>query len=310
MKTSIQNKKQKFIINTSFLEKRHWQYIMLFFLALIWGSSFILMKKGLRSFSPYQVAAFRIFLTFLFFLPFTFRILHKLNRKNIGFLIIIGFVGNALPAFMYTIGQTEVNSSLAGILNSLVPLFTMIVGVTIYKTSTGWVNVLGVFSGLTGAIGLIYYGSEMFMHGNIWYSIFIIVAVLGYAISSNVNKENLSELNGFAVTALSFFLIGPWAGIYLLFSNLEINFTTEGAILDFTFVAILSFFSSFIAVTLLYTLMKYTTTIFATSVTYIIPVFAIIWGLIDGEQILPAQFIWIFIILLGIYLVNYKKKKN
>lgn len=294
----------------SILQSLKGQYAMLFILAFIWGSSFILMKKGLQSFSANLVAGLRIFITFLFFLPFTIRILHKLTKRNLKFLLVVGFIGNGAPAILFTTGQTEISSSLAGILNSLTPLFTLLVGISLFKTSTGWKNILGVIIGLSGTIGLILNGEGLFLTGNLWFALFIVVATVCYAVSTNIIKEQLNELDGFSVAALSFFLIGPWAGAYLLFSDISESFAAPGAYANFGFIVLLAFFSSFLAVILFNMLIKFTTSLFATSVTYIIPVFAIFWGLADGEKIRLGQFIWIAVILFGIYMVNQKIKKN
>ena len=292
------------------MEIRQWQYALLLFLALIWGSSFILMKRGLESFSSNQVAALRIFLTFIFFLPFIFRQIKKLNRNNFWPLLLVGIVGNGVPSLMFTIGQTEVSSALAGILNSLTPLFTLIVAVAVFKVRASWRNVLGVVIGLAGAVGLIVYGEGLFFSGNLWYSMFIVVAAFCYAISSNVIKEKLANLSGIAVTALAFLMVGPWAGAYLAFSDLPAAFVDLEDWRNFGSIMLLAFFSSFFAVTLFYSLIKHTTTIFATSVTYIIPVFAIVWGILDGEKFQFFQFLWIIVILAGVYLVNTKAKNK
>ena len=294
----------------SILENQRGQYIMLLVLAFIWGSSFVLMKKGLQSFSANQVAGLRIFITFLLFLPFTFRIFHKLNRKNLVFLLIVGFIGNGIPAILFTTGQTEISSALAGILNSLTPLFTLLVGLSLFKTSTGWKNIIGVITGLSGTVGLILNGEGLFLTGNLWFALFIIAATVCYALSTNIIKEKLQGLDGFSVAALSFFLIGPWAGVYLLTSDFTTAIVADGALANFGFIVLLAFFSSFLAVILFNMLIKFTTSLFATSVTYIIPVFAIFWGLADGESIKFGQFIWIGVILFGIYLVNQKIKKS
>ncbi len=287
-----------------FLKDKRWQYVMLFFLAFIWGSSFILMKKGLQSFNAGQVAGLRIFLTFLFYIPFIINRYRKLNKGNLLFILIVGFIGNAFPAILFTLGQTELSSSLAGILNSLVPLFTLFIGFLFFKSKTAWKNILGIIIGLSGTIGLIYNGQEQFATGNLWYSLFIILATIFYSISANIIKEKLRGLDGLTIATLSFLVVGPFAGIYLCFTDLEYAFSTPNALENFKYIVFLALFSSFLAVALFNMLIKYTSTIFATSVTYIIPVFAILWGVLDNETISFIQILFMFTILIGIYLVN------
>ncbi len=289
-----------------FLIKRQWQFILLFIIAFIWGTSFILMKKGIETFSAEQVAGLRIFLTFLFFLPFIAKRARRLTKSNLRYILIVGFIGNAFPALLFTLGQTELSSSFAGILNSLVPLFTLFVGLMFFRTRTAWKNVVGIVLGLLGTVGLILKGEDQFATGNMWFSLFIILATIFYSISANVIKEKLKELDGLSITALSFLVIGPFAGLYLCFLDLPASFQSPDALNSFMYIVYLSFFSSFLAGVIFNVLIKYTSTIFATSVTYIIPVFAVLWGLLDGESISLIQILFMLIILAGIYLVNRK----
>jgi drug/metabolite transporter (DMT)-like permease len=286
------------------LNKKSWQWVLLLILAFIWGTSFILMKRGLESYSNKQVAAFRMFFSFLIFLPVIIKRIKKINKKNIKSLLLVGFVGNMIPAFLFTKAQTQIDSSLAGILNSLTPLFTLIIGIFLYKSQVKLINIIGLVLGFLGAMGLIYNGTADFLKGSHWYAVFVVIATLCYGISVNEIKYKLKDLDGVTIASLSFFLIGPAAGIMLLFSDFSVALNTENYLRNLGFIAILALFSSVIAVTFFNILIKYTSAIFAASVTYIIPIFAILWGMFDGEKITINEILWGFVILLGIYLVN------
>jgi drug/metabolite transporter (DMT)-like permease len=292
------------------LTKKYWQWILLLVLAFIWGSSFILMKKGLHSFSNLQVAAFRIFFSFVFFLPFIVKHISKLNKYNVKSLLIAGFIGNGIPAFFFTTAQMQISSSFAGILNSLTPIFTLIVGVMFYRAKSNALNVVGLVLGLIGAAGLVVKDLSLFFVGNNWYGLFVVLATLFYGINVNEVKQNLKEMNGVAISALSFMFIGPFCGIYLLFSDFSYAFTTPGWISNLGFIALLAFFSSFLAVIGMNVLIKYVSPIFASSVTYVIPVFALMWGILDGEKLMAFDILWIMIVLFGVYLANLKYKRN
>jgi drug/metabolite transporter (DMT)-like permease len=295
------------------LNKPAWQWFTLVILSFFWGSSFILMKKGLQSFSHGQVAAFRIFFSFLLFLPFGYQKLKKMNRNNWRSLFLVAIIGNSLPAFLFTKAQTQIPSSLAGILNSLAPLFTLIIGVVFYKSKTRWINVLGVVLGLFGATGLIIADPSAL---NNWrlenmniYGLFVVLATICYGLNTNEIKYKIKGLKGFEITVISFLIAGPLAGIYLLFSDFSGVAETENYMINLGYVFLLALFSSVTALSIFYTLIQYVQPVFATSVTYIIPIFAIMWGIIDGEQIVPAQFLFIGAILFGVYLVT-KKDSN
>ncbi|HSH52740.1 MAG TPA: DMT family transporter [Bacteroidales bacterium] len=291
-------------------ENKEWQWATLIFLSLIWGSSFILMKKGLRSFSHDQVAALRLFLSFIAFIPFGLKNLNKINKKNIVSLLVVGFIGSGAPAFLFTKAQTQVNSSMAGILNSLTPLFTLIIGLIFYKSTAKLINTLGIVLGLIGALGLILQSANggVIVDQINYYGFFIIVATICYGINVNQVRYKIKGLNGLELTSLAFMFIGPLAGIYLLFSDLPNVLTSNDYLLNLGFIAILAVVGTVLALVIFNTLIQHTSAIFGSSVTYIIPVFAIMWGLFDGETLSILQFLWIALIIVGVYLVNKKDK--
>lgn len=288
------------------LNKKIWQWIVLLGLSLIWGSSFILMKRGLEAFTNNQVAAFRIFISYLAFLPFAIKHINKLKKENILSLLIIGVIGNAIPAMLFTKAQTRIDSSLAGMLNSLTPMFTLFAGFLFYKSRILFINIAGILLGLIGTFGLINNGQNISL-GNNSYAIYIIIATICYGISVNEIKFKLHEMNGISIAALSFFFIGPFAGIYLLFTDFSGAINSGNYLPSLGYISILAIFSSFFAVMLFNTLIKYTSAIFGASVTYIIPVFAIMWGVVDGEPFTVGHLLWITVILVGIYFVNKRK---
>ena len=177
----------------------------------------------------------------------------------------------------------------------------------LYKSHVKIINIIGLVLGFIGAIGLIYNGTADFLKGSHWYAVLVVIATLCYGISVNEIKYKLKDLDGVTIASLSFFLTGPVAGIILLFSDFSATADTENYLRNLGFIAILALFSSVIAVTFFNILIKYTSAIFATSVTYIIPIFAILWGMFDGEKITFDEILWSFVILLGIYLVNKEK---
>lgn len=289
------------------LNKKIWQWIVLIFMAFIWGASFILMKKGLESYSNYQVAAFRVFFSFIFLAPLIYNYYRKFNRSNIKALLVVGVIGTGLPAILFTTAQTSIDSSMAGMLNSLTALFTLIIGILLYKSNFKLLNVLGVLIGLIGSIGLILNGNLSDFRDINWYGLFVVAATICYGVSANEIKNNLKQLNALEITSLTYLVIGPVGGIYLLFSDFSTAVTTENHILNLVYIAILALFGSVIAIIAFNALIKYTTAIFAASVTYIIPIFAIFWGIFDGEIISLIQILSIGVILLGVYLVNRNK---
>ena len=289
------------------LNKKIWQWLLLIALAFIWGGSFILMKKGLKVYSNFDVAALRIFISFIFFLPLIIINFHKINRGNIRSLILVGFIGSFFPAFLFTTAQTQISSSLAGILNSLTPIFTLIVGYFIYKSQVKFLNIIGLILGLVGAVGLISNNSNGLPDQNIWYALFAVIATLCYGFNVNEVKYKLKDLDGVSIASLSFLFIGPITGIYLLFSGFSVSAGNAIQLEALGYISLLAFFGSVLAVIGINVLLKYTTAIFASSVTYIIPIFAVFWGVLDGEPFALLHLVWIGLILFGVYLVKSRK---
>lgn len=290
------------------LSKKHWQWITLFTIALIWGSSFILMKKGLRSFDYMQVAALRIFFSFIILIPTYFKYIRKINRQNIIHLLITGYAGIFFPAFLFTKAQTQINSSLAGMINSLAPFFALILGIIIYKNRPSKYQYIGIFLGLIGAIGLISSGNILESINNIdGYALYVVIATIGYGINANEIRFKLKGLSGLEITSLTFLLVGPPAGLYLAFTDITPALQTEGWFLNLSYIFILALFGSVISLFFFNSLVHHTSALYATSVTYIIPFFAIIWGVFDGETITLTHIMSICLALFGVWLVNKKR---
>jgi len=293
------------------LNNKAWQFATLILLSMLWGSSFILMKKGLRSFTHTQVASFRILFSYIAFLPVSIKYIRKISKKNFGHLLEVGIVGTIIPAFLFTKAQTQIESSLAGVLNSLAPLFTLIIGLIFYNSKARFINAVGIFLGLIGAVGLILKNPFVAVHEMEfnWYGIFIVLATMCYGFNANHIKYRIKGLTGLEITSLAFFIIGP-VSLLTLFPY-DFSKAAESATLwaDLGFISLLAVFASVLALTIFNTLIQYSSALFAASVTYIIPIFAIMWGVMDGEQLSPIQLVFIGFIILGVYLVN-KKKKN
>lgn len=261
------------------------------------------------SFSNDQVAAMRLLIAFITLLPLTVKSLKFVTKKNFWYLFILGVIGNGFPAFFFCTAQQHLTSSVAGVLNSLTPLFTVIVGAFFFKSKFRTVNIIGVFIAFAGTVGLFSEGLTSFFTGTNWYALLIVVATLFYGINVNNVKVNLHDLDSMTITALTYLMVGPVAGIYLLFTDFSAPAAAPGFMFSLACVAILAVCGSALASLAWNLLIKHTTALAATSVTYIIPFFAIIWGLLDGETMSMVETLSMIVILAGVYLVNLKTEK-
>ena len=291
-------------------EKRSFQFGILMLLAFIWGSSFILMKIGLKSFSPEQAGALRIFLASLVLLPLSIKQLKNLKKKDLPSLLIAGFIGSFFPAFLFMIAETQINSSLAGMLNSLTPVFTLLIGLLFHKTGFRWMQVAGLSLGLIGATGLIMSGDDFSLGTINSYAFYIVLATVFYGISINQIKSRLSHLTGIQITSLSFLFIGPVALIYLLTTNFDPVLVNPAWPIHLLALAALGMLGTALAMLLMNSLIRYASAVAASSVTYIIPIFAILWGILDGENVTGLHLICMAIILSGVYLISRKGQKR
>ena len=292
------------------MEKSFKNYITLILLAVVWGSSFILMKRGLVAYDYMQVAALRLFIAFLSLTPFMLKAIKVVQRKHLLAIVAMALFGNGMPAFLFTKAQTELDSSIIGVLNSLVPLFTLLLGVYFFKTKPTTTNIVGIIFGLCGAVVLIYstMGEGIEINN---YVFLVISATVMYAISINVIKKYLHDLDALSITALAFLLIGPLSAIYIFNTNfLEIVTTTNQGIISLGYIALLAVVCTSSAVVIFNHLISQSTAIFASSVTYLIPVVAIFWGVLDGEEVTLIHLLSVVIILSGVYLVNKKNPTN
>ena len=280
-------------------------YGLLLLLGIIWGSSFILMKKGIIVFSTKEVAMLRLGIAWLTLLPFTFKSIKRIPKKAWKPLAIVGLFGNGIPAFLFTEAQSVLDSSLIGILNALVPLFTFIIAVFVFKTKWKISNLVGIFIGLTGAIWLI--ASAGLVLDQAHYAWLIVIATLCYSISLNTIKVYLQKMSSIQISSFAFMFVGPPCILGLAFSDFYPTLmSTKGSWQALTYITILAVLGTSVALVLFNKLVKNSTAIFASSVTYLIPIIAVFWGIIDGEQISINHFLAIGIIFTGIYLVNKK----
>lgn len=287
-------------------------WVILIVLSLVWGSSFILMKQGLKAFSSDEVAGLRITIASVFMLPFLFKY-HQIDlRKNLKGLILMGVFGNLIPAFLFTKAETQISSSLTGMLNALTPLFTILIGYLAYKSTIHRNQILGVTIGFLGAIALVFFDdNQNDQSRNILFSLLVAAATLCYAISVNGIKAYLSNVDSLRATTWSFTIIGPIAGIYLFgFTDVVDHATNhpEG-LTSLGYVSILAILGSAISVVIYNTLIKLSGTVFAASCTYLIPIVAIGWGLFDGEIVNLIQILAVVIIIGGVWMINSAARK-
>lgn len=279
-------------------------WVLLLVLSLIWGFSFIFMKYGLKTFSWDEVAAIRISFSFIATLPLIFIHFRKIKKSEIKYYCMVGFFGSGLPAFCFTFSQTHIESGIAGVLNSLTPVFTFVLGVLLFGMKFERNKLYGLIVALTGAIILVLFDKAPGGESNLVYALPLFVATMSYATSANLVKRYLQNAHPLTLGAVGFTFIGIPAITYLFTTDFLSQTNDEFFTISLTSILALSFFGTVVASIGYYALIQRTDAIFGSLVTYLIPIVAILIGWIDGEHLMVYHFIGMLFILAGIYIIN------
>lgn len=283
------------------------KWAILVFLSLVWGSSYILMKRGLRTFSYDQMAALRLVWAGLILVPLFVRALRKIQKKDYPTLLIVGIFGNGLPAFLFAMAQVVVPSSLSGMLNSLTPLFSVLIGLIAFRMKTTWQQIAGILIGVGGTALLLQSGTETNIDPQlIPYCLLVVAGTLCYGISVNFIRFKLATMPSADITSVAFgFLLVPAIVIAAVTWTQGNDPTTSPTFAaDLAYVALLGILGTGLAVLIFNYLLKISSLLFATSVTYIMPIIAILWGIMDNESFGLLDGMGILVILFGVFLIN------
>jgi drug/metabolite transporter (DMT)-like permease len=281
------------------------KWLSLILISVVWGSSFILMKKALLGVTPLQLGALRMIFAAVFLLLVGFKSIKKIQKKHWIYIFYTSLLGTFIPSFLFAYAVYSIDSSIVSILNSFTPFNTLIFGSLVFGYAFKKKQFIGILVGLIGTLILILKGADLNPNQNYGYALLIIIASVGYAFNVNMVKKYLSDLDALAITTGNFLLLLIPATIVLSFTDFSVAvITTTVGLESLGYIAILSVVGTGIAKTIFNKLVHISTPIFASSVTYLIPIIAILWGVLDGEKLGFIQLIAGFIILFGVYLVN------
>lgn len=284
-------------------------WFLLLFLAVVWGSSFILMLKGLKGFNAVQLAAIRMGTAAICLLPFLLKYVRTISLRDFGLLFVIGLTGNAVPAYLFAESETQLPSAVVGVLNSMSPIFTLIIGFVFFQLRFPARNGIGVMLGFTGATILALAGSKHSeLRANLNYSLLVVAATVCYGISTNLIKNFFAGRNPIMIATIALSSVGWPATIYLLVgtdftANLQTNPEAPTALV---YILILGAVGTALGVALFNQLLQISSIIFATSVTYLIPLVAVLWGVFLKEPLTGWHALGFLVILAGVWLANRK----
>lgn len=287
---------------------KKWVYLLI--LSFIWGSSYILIKKGLVGLSPVQLGASRILMTTIILLLVGFKSLRGWSTEQWKWMTFTGFFGTFFPSFLFAFSETEINSSVVAVLNGLTPTFTLIIAFLFFQQGVKKRQVGGVLLGFMGTLLLVAQEFTISQTGDPRYALLVVIAALCYGINVNAIKYKLAGVSPMAIALANFIAIAIPALILLLTSSFPWStFYNEPTILtSLGYIFILSLFGTAFAKVLFNKLLTISSAVFSISITYLLPIVAIGWGVLDGEHFGGLQWLASALILGGIYLVTETKK--
>jgi drug/metabolite transporter (DMT)-like permease len=281
---------------------KHLKWILLLVLALIWGSSFILIKRGLIGLTPYQLGSLRIIFATIFLMSIGFRSLATIPRGKWKYIVFTAFVGTFMPVYLFAIAETEITSSITAVLNSLTPLGALIIGLLAFGLNVQRRQIFGVIIGLIGSVLLIINGAANNPEQNYWYALLVVFAAFCYSLNINLIKKYLSDVKPVAISAGNFIVLLLPALIVLFSTDFVVDVQKNDVQHAMLYIVILGVVGTGIANIIYFKLIHMSSPIFASSVTYLIPVVAFFWGILDQELFTPIQYVGAVIIFIGIYL--------
>ncbi len=282
-------------------------WVLFIVLAFIWGSSFILMKEGLVALDAFQVASLRIISSAMVLLPVAYRAFKEIPRQKIFIVFLSGLMGSLLPAYLFCIAEQELDSALAGTLNSLTPIFVIIIGALFFRNRTSFIKIAGIMIAFAGSV-LLYFFQPVFSPNNALYVMYIVAATILYGINVNMVQRELKDIPSVKAVAAALTSNAVPALIVLYFTGyFNLDLTSKEILASTGYSFILGIFGTALASILFYILIKRAGAVFSSMVTYAIPLVANFWGTVYGEKVGLVQIVCLIIILAGVYIANKKQ---
>jgi drug/metabolite transporter (DMT)-like permease len=291
--------------------------LVLLLLGFVWGSSFILMKIGLFArdgsalLPPIELAALRVTIAGATLLPVTLRHARHIVRDRWRWIAGVGIIGSFIPALLFATAQVKLPSATAGMLNALSPLWTLIIGFAAFGTAVQPRHIVGIIVGLLGTVWLILAQAGTDAPGaalgadTLTPALMLVVATVCYGVSVNITREKLSGIPAPAIAGCSLGLVAlPALGIVLFNGTPGLIAGHPDGMRALLAVGALAAIGTAGALVLFNQLIAWTNAVVAASVTYIIPIFAAMWGWWDGELLTYQQLLAGGSILLGVWITK------
>ena len=288
------------------------KYFLLIFIAIIWGSSFILIKKILPVFDPYQTGAFRAGLSGLLLSFIGFPALKRMSKKDIFWIALSGLFGNFLVVFIFPIAQQGVSSSLAGIINALDPIFTLVLGAILFGIRNRVIQYAGAIIGFIGAIILVYSSNLENGQNHLYYTVLLVIGSALYAVAALIIEKKLHHIKSTDIST-GIYTIWMVPSLFILsFSGFftDFDYSQNETLTALGYLVFLTVISTTLVMFLFFKLVQDTSAVFVSTISLLLPVVAVIWGILDKEKFTVWYAIGGLLILISVYLIRDKKNKS
>jgi drug/metabolite transporter (DMT)-like permease len=279
-------------------------WISFVFLTIAWGSSFILVKRGLEAYEPAQVASIRLSSAMIALLGLAISHIKQVPRDRLPYIFLSGVFGLFIPAFMFAWAQRGVSSSIAGVLNAFTPCMTFVLGIVFFRQKGGFMKIIGIFLGFLGTSLLILINPKGQISFNN-YGLFVIVATICYGLNLNIVKRYLPDIRSLHLTSLTIASTGIIALLYLLTTDWITVYQAapkgHSALAASIFLGLLGTASGQLVFN---RMLQMTSAVFASSITYFIPIVAVTWGVLDGEVLTIWHYLGMSLIIGGVLILN------
>lgn len=284
-------------------------WIIFLLLSLIWGSSFILMKQGLKGLSAFEVASLRMLSAGIALLPIALKHFRKIPKNKLGYVFLSGVLGSLLPAYLFCFAEIELESSLAGVLNSLTPIFVVITGALFFKQKAEALKIIGILISLLGSALLFFTPTGPIGMQQLGYGMLVVIATMCYALNVYLVASQLQKIPSLHIAAVALLVNALPALVILLFSGyFAHDFSVDKILYSSLAACVLGVFGTALASIMFYMLIKRSGPVFSSLITYAIPVVAILWGVYFGEETGIYQIMGLLVLLTGVYLVIKRKR--
>lgn len=284
-------------------------WALLILCSIIWGFSYFFIKHSLIAFDPVQVATIRAVSAGIILVPFVIVAFLKIPRNKYGYVLLCAIVGNGIPMYIYPLAQTHISSALTGIINSLTPLCTYFIGILFFRMKNTGLKLTGVLLGLAGVSGLIFFRPSAQLDADIFYLCIALVAPVLYGLNANLLKKYLMGMPAVPLTALMYFFLMVPAGFMLFYSDVPEQIQTDPAAKSsLVYALLLGVLGTAVAMSLFNILIKRADIMFAASISYLMPVVAVLLGVLDNETLALYEISGLLMILAGVLMINLKQQ--